>query len=266
MNEVAYVPNLVQDFAGAEIAMTISHKLRDGAGGWVCFHGENLSGLTTVLYRLCRSRLIGLNSPWLLRMTPIPHLLGVRAALLHAMRLPNESVMWTNTTVIPRFLSEYLTHSKIKVMLIDDAHLIQKLGKLERSVFISIMHAMMEPPYSVVFVLAGNFSIFQPKAVGWSNFELEPLHSIKKFESSKDVQEFSNAFLAEKAVSMPNLAPYPSMPIDDASTILKLTKGYIGEVVAFLSIFAREYQVGECWAVGVNAFGRARSRYRPRNG
>ena len=65
---------------------------------------------------------------------------------------------------------------------------------------------------------------------------------------------------------MPNLAPYPSMPIDDASTILNLTKGYIGEVVAFLSIFAREYQGGECWAVGVNAFASTTSRYRPRNG
>ncbi|WP_155499097.1 hypothetical protein [Pseudomonas brassicacearum] len=157
-------------------------------------------------------------------------------------------------------------HSKIKVMLIDDAHIIQKLGKLERSVFISVMQAMMEPPYSVVFVLAGNFSVFQPKAAGWSNFELEPLHSINKFGSSKDVQEFSNAFLAEKAVSMPNLTPYPLMSRDDASTILNLTKGYIGEIVAFLSIFAREYQGAECWAVGVNAFGRAKSRYRPRNG
>ncbi|MEX5571515.1 hypothetical protein Q1J52_01105 [Pseudomonas lijiangensis] len=157
-------------------------------------------------------------------------------------------------------------HSKIKVMLIDDVHLIQKLGKLERSVFISIMQAMMEPPYSVVFVLAGNFSIFQPKAAGWSNFEPEPLHSIKKFGSSTDVQEFSNVFLAEKAVSMPNLTPYPLMSIDDASTILNLTKGYIGEVVAFLSIFARELQGAECWTVGVNAFSRARSRYRPRNG
>lgn len=266
MNQIAYVPNIVQDVAKTEIAMTISHKLRDGAGGWVCLHGETLSGITTVLYRLCRSRLTGFNSPWLLRMTPIPHLLGVRAALLHAMRLPNESVTWTNTTVIPRFLSEYLMHSKTKVMLIDDAHIIQKLGKSERSVFISIMLAMMEPPYSVVFVLAGNFSIFQPKVVGWSSFELEPLHSIKKFGSPKNVQAFSNAFLAERAVSMPNLAPYPLMAIDDASTILSLTKGYVGEVVAFLSIFAREYQGAECWAVGVNAFGRAKSRYRPRNG
>lgn len=266
MNQAGYVPNLVQDSAEIEVAMAISHKLRDGAGGWVCLHGETLSGLTTVLYRLCRSRLIGLNSPWLLRMTPIPHLIGVRAALLHAMRLPNESVTWTNRTVIPRFLREYLIHSKIKVMLIDDAHIIQKLGKLERSVFISIMQAMMEPPYSVVFVLAGNFSIFQPKAAGWSNFELEPLHSIKKFGSSKDIQEFSNAFLAEKALSMTNLIPYPFMSIDDASTILNLTKGYIGEVVAFLSILAREYQCVECWAVGVSAFSKANSRYRPRNG
>jgi hypothetical protein len=266
VSHAGYVPNLVQDSAGIEVAMAISNKLRAGVGGWVCLHGETLSGLTTVLYRLCRSRLTGLNSPWLLRMTPIPHLIGVRAALLHAMRLPNESIMWKNTTIIPRFLSEYLIHSKIKVMLIDDAHLIQKLGKLERSVFTSIMQAMMEPPYSVVFVLAGNFSIFQPKAAGWSNFELEPLHSIKKFGSSKDVQEFSNAFLAEKAVSMPNLTPYPLMSIDDASTILNLTKGYIGEVVAFMSIFAREYQGVEYWAVGVNAFDRARSRYRPRYG
>jgi len=266
MNQIAYVPNIVQDVAETEIAMTISRKLRDGAGGWVCLHGETLSGLTTVLYRLCRSRLTGLNSPWLLRMTPTPHLIGVRAALLHAMRLPNESIMWKNTTIIPRFLSEYLIHSKIKVMLIDDAHIIQKLGKLERSVFISIMQAMVEAPYSVVFVLAGNFSILQPKAAGWSNFELEPLHFIKKFGSWKDVQEFSNAFLAEKAVSMPNLTPYPLMSVDDANTILNLTKGYIGEVVAFMSIFAREYQGAECWAAGENAFGRAKSRYRPRNG
>lgn len=266
MNKPGYVFNPVQDSIGLEVSAAISSKLRKVTGGWICVHGEALSGLTTVLYRLCQSRFIGFNSPWLLRMTPTPHLMGVKAALLHAMRLPNESIIWASTTVIPRFLSEYLIFSKTKVMLIDDFHITQKLSKSERSVFLNIIQTMIGPPYSIIFVLAGNFSNFQPKVGGWDGFEMEPLYTIKKFESAKDVQGFSSAFLAERSLPVTTLASYPLLSMNDAISILNLTEGYVGEVVAFLSILAREYQCAEFRAAGADAFSRANSRYRPRNG
>jgi hypothetical protein len=267
MRRVNYIPNSVQDTAIIEVVSLIVSKLRKAEGGWIRLHGEARSWVTTVLYRLCQGQRFEAQHPWLVIMTPMSHLMGVRETLLHAMRLPNDSDAWPNTTVVPSFLAKYLTCSKNKIVLVDDFHIVEKLSKLERLRFLNIIQVLVKPPYSLLFVLAGNFGRFQPAKRDWSDFTMSPLVSIRKFKPQRELQEFSNSLLSSFVLDMNLSCRLPMVSLKDAKHIVDLTKGYVGEIVSFLSILARECQSGSNQSVpGRDAFNIACGRYRVRHG
>lgn len=265
MSRIYYVSNPVQDKIVLELVALIKYKLQLTVGGWICLHGETLSGLTTVLHRLCNSQRFVLKSPWFISMTPLPHLVGVKAALLHGMRLPYDSGAWPNTSVVPRFLSDYLMCSQIKLVLVDDFHIVKKLSKAEQRRFKNIILELTQPPYSLIFVLSGNFASFQFKSVDWHEFTAEPLFMMNRFVSVKEVQSFSNAILKRRSLKVVNSHDSFLLTFDDARDILDLTKGYVGEIVFFLSKLAQEYLNHGHHVTGIDAFSRANCRYRVRN-
>ncbi|MCQ3023548.1 hypothetical protein NLO85_23995 [Pseudomonas savastanoi] len=265
MNQVDYVPNPIQDKIILDITALITSKLLVAEGGWICLHGETLSGLTTILYRLCGKRLFGVQSPWLFKMAALPNLIGVKGALLHAMRLPNDMNGWPSATIIPGFLGDYLMYSQNKVMLIDDFHIVQRLGSADRQQFRNIIQELIRPPYSLIFVLSGNFASLQSMSRDWPSFVAEPMLKIKKFNSSNHVQVFSNEVLEQRAPKLLSLYGHELVSFDNAKDILDLTKGYIGEILMFICLLAREFQAGEFYNAEPGIFDRASSRYRVRH-
>ncbi|RRV10591.1 hypothetical protein EGJ27_02970 [Pseudomonas sp. v388] len=195
------------------------------------------------------------------------HLMGVRETLLHAMRLPNESDTWPNTTVVPSFLDKYLKCSRNKVVLVDDFHIAEKLSPIERLRFLNIIQVLIKPPYSLIFVLAGNFGKFQPTKRDWSDFTMSALVLMSKFRPQKESQEFSNSILSSFALEMKLSCSLPVMSLKDAKHIINLTKGHVGEIVSFISILARQCQIDSNHNVpGRDAFGLTCDRYRVRHG
>jgi hypothetical protein len=266
MIPAAYIPNTVQAKALDEILEAVKTNLQAGSGGIVCLHGETLSGLTTVLHCLLQNRRFGLHSPWLLKMVPLTHLSGVRSAILHSMRLPDEKKFWSSEALIPRFFHDYLVCSRTRVVLVDDFHIVQKLSKPEQRFFQNVIKRLIQAPYSLTFVLAGNFATFLSGADGWSDFKLDPFYALAKFKSSRHVQVFACRYLEKLGLSREHQEKAMSISFDDARAILALTKGYVGEVVSFLSIMARESKSLDRHAFEHDIINRASSRYRVRNG
>lgn len=265
MNQVDYVPNPIQDKIILDITTLVTLKLLSAEGGRICLHGETLSGLTTILHRLFRKRQFGLQSPWLLKMAALPHLIGVKGALLHAMRLPHDTDQWTSATVIPQFLSDYIKCSQIKLVLVDDFHISQRLSKADQQHFQNIIEELIRPPYSLIFILAGNFASLQSMGRDWSSLVAEPMLKIQRFKSSCSVQVFSNEFMMRRVPELFILYEHGLVSVDNAKDILDLTKGYVGEILMFLCLLMREFLANELYQVKVSVFERASSRYRVRN-